>query len=201
MPLPTADDLFFARPLPAGNGYTFTLPSLLGDMLFDAEQLFGPRDMSFTILGVEFTDGSAPQPWFPGDRKHVVVQLTKIAKEHPQIACFQLAHETVHLLSPGVYGTSSNLEEGLATAFSIHYLKKFGIDARNWVDHAAYIRPLAASEPLMLQNPCPIKTIRDQRRDRTKDFSMSQITAPMLRAVSKDMPQDIADFLAARFRK
>jgi len=201
MPLPTADDLFFALPLPARNGYTFTLPSLLGDMLWDAEELFGQRDMTFTILGIEVTDGFAPQPWFPGDRKHVVVQLTKIAKDHPQVACFQLAHETVHLLSPGVYGTSSNLEEGLATAFSIRYLKKFGIDARNWVDHAAYIQPLAVSEPLLLQNPCPIKAIRDQRPDRTTDFSMSRITATMLRAACKDMTQEAADFLAAPFKK
>ena len=47
-------DLLVTQPLPNDNGYTWTLASLLGDMLHIAEELFGPRDLSYTILGIEF---------------------------------------------------------------------------------------------------------------------------------------------------
>jgi hypothetical protein len=68
------DSLVIARPQPAG-GFNFTLASWLGKMLRQAEKLYGERDKSYTILGVEFRD-SVPQIWFHGaDRKNVVVQL------------------------------------------------------------------------------------------------------------------------------
>ena len=48
--------LAVADPLPAGNGYTWTLASRLGEMLKLAEERYGPRDAGYTILGVEFAD-------------------------------------------------------------------------------------------------------------------------------------------------
>ena len=38
---------------------------------------------------------------------------------------FQLAHESVHLLNPIVFGLATVLEEGLATHFSLQYIKQF----------------------------------------------------------------------------
>ena len=47
-------DLLVAQRLSDGCGYTWTLASRLGEMLHMAEELFGPRDCSYTILGIEF---------------------------------------------------------------------------------------------------------------------------------------------------
>ena len=50
-------NLLFAERLSEGCGYTWTLASRLGDMLHMAEELFGPRDPSYTVLGIEIGPG------------------------------------------------------------------------------------------------------------------------------------------------
>ena len=95
----SGSDPIVTRPLPDGSGYTWTLPSLLGDMLCIAEELFGPRDQSYTILGIEIGSDN-PRIWYPGDCKHIIIQLDSSASTDMYQACYQMAHETVHLLSP-----------------------------------------------------------------------------------------------------
>ena len=112
------DKLMVAHPIP--GGYSFTLASRLGQLINRAEAAYGPRDRSYTILGVEFREG-VPQVWFPADCNHVVIQLGHTALQDPTQALFQLAHECIHLLDPRS-GGSNRLEEGLATVFSIDYL-------------------------------------------------------------------------------
>lgn len=46
------------------NGFSYTLTSKLGDILNNAEILFGPRDYSYTILGIEFYNLPNPQVWY-----------------------------------------------------------------------------------------------------------------------------------------
>jgi hypothetical protein len=100
------------------------LPSLtrqLGLFLEKAETQFGPRNMSFTLLGIEFYDGPNRVTYPNTDRNQIVIQLSKESESrgnHDQ-ALFQLAHETVHVLAPVDVGTSTVLEEGLATYFSL----------------------------------------------------------------------------------
>lgn len=52
----------------------WTLPSLLGDMPNNTEELFAPRDMSYPILGIEF-ENAIPQVWYPRKRRHLIIQL------------------------------------------------------------------------------------------------------------------------------
>jgi hypothetical protein len=61
------------------NGFTWTLASRLGEMLHIAEEMFGPRDMQFTILGVDFKEG-IPQTWYPGSRR---TSLSSLASAQP----------------------------------------------------------------------------------------------------------------------
>lgn len=70
-----ATELIVAQRLPTNDGYTWTLASRLGHMLQRAEELYGLRDTSYTILGIEFTDGN-PQSWWPGNRRNIVIQLS-----------------------------------------------------------------------------------------------------------------------------
>jgi hypothetical protein len=118
------ENLIVAHPI--AGGFTWTLASRLGSLLNEAECQYGPRNRNFTILGVEFREG-VPQVWFPGNCGHVVVQLGLSAMQDPNIALFQLAHETVHLLDPEAGGTN-NLEEGLATHFALGIMQSLGVN-------------------------------------------------------------------------
>ena len=117
------DNLIIAFPCPPESGcpYSLTLASRLGHMLEMAEQRFGPRDKSYTILGFEFRAG-LPQIWFPGDGMNVIVQLDSSNLNDPNLPLFQMAHECVHLLTPVLPANVSVLEEGLATYFSKEYM-------------------------------------------------------------------------------
>jgi hypothetical protein len=119
------DDLLIAKACPPGAGCTFTwtLTTRLGQMLRDVEAMFGPRDGSYTILGVEFV-GTIPQIWFPGDCRHVAIQLGETTMTDPVRAMYQLAHETVHLLDPVLAGAASVFEEGLATYYQNTYIHR-----------------------------------------------------------------------------
>ncbi|MGE5546243.1 MAG: hypothetical protein ACM33T_05070 [Solirubrobacterales bacterium] len=103
------------------RGYTWTLTTRLGQALEHAEALFGPRDRSWTLLGIEFA-ASGPAVWYPNrERGYVVIQLQPTAADDAVLGCWQLAHEAVHLLSPVISATF--LEEGLATFFQDRFLK------------------------------------------------------------------------------
>ena len=49
-----SSDLLVAQRKTSGKGYTWTLASRFGEMLHMAEELFGPRDSSYTIHAIEF---------------------------------------------------------------------------------------------------------------------------------------------------
>ena len=117
------DNLIIAFPCPpeSGSPYTLTLASRLGHMFEMAERRFGPRDQSYTILGFEFRAG-LPQIWFPGNAKHVIVQLDSANLYDQNLPLLQMAHECVHLLTPVLPANVSVLEEGLATYFSKEYM-------------------------------------------------------------------------------
>jgi hypothetical protein len=108
---------FGSDPIP--NGGTYTLTTYLGVFLRAAEEMAGPRDQSWTILGVEFfgneAEGAVPHIWYPGNCRHVVVRLTRDVAREPRRAVFQLAHEAAHLISPEGRAGAPNLEEGFAT--------------------------------------------------------------------------------------
>lgn len=118
-----SEDIIIAKTCPPGSGYTYTFThtSRLGQMLEMAEQQFGPRDKTFTILGWEFREG-IPHIWFPGNMKNVIIQIDSKCMNNPNQLLFQMAHECVHLLSPVV--EANVLEEGLATLFSKEYMTK-----------------------------------------------------------------------------
>ncbi len=106
---------FVSAPIQGGGTWTHT--TRLGDFLAKAEARFGPRQMDWTILGIEFF-GDIPHIWYLGGRKHVAIRLTQNARFNINEALFQLAHETVHLLSPNNIGPALIIEEGIASLFA-----------------------------------------------------------------------------------
>jgi hypothetical protein len=116
------DWFFITRQTP--NGPSPTLATWTSDILQEIERIYGPRDMEFTLLGVEFHDGG-PCIWYPtAGLKHIVIRLSCSAADDLSRAIYQLAHECVHLLAPSGGARASVLEEGLATWFSADYVKR-----------------------------------------------------------------------------
>jgi len=99
--------------------YTRTsLSNRLGQSLQLAEQLFGPRNPLYTILGVDFSTMDHPTQIFVGaEHRQVIVLLTQKSAQDEMNALYTLSHETFHLLSPGAT-TGTFLEEGLAVFLS-----------------------------------------------------------------------------------
>jgi hypothetical protein len=150
-------DLLFANRLESGSGYTWTLASRLGEMLRLAEHQFGPRDKSFTILGVEFGPDDHPRIWYPGDCGDIVIQLTPSCATDLVQACYQLSHECIHLLAPSGNQNANNLEEGLATHFSQQYItekfqREYEIRIQEYVDaRNAVVQLLAIDSTAILR--------------------------------------------------
>ena len=97
------------------------------DMLTIAEHMFGPRDLSYIIVGIEFVD-DGPYIWYPlvpgkKDNTDIIIRLSSPAAQNMAQAYFQMAHETVHLLSPSRGQNATNLEEGVACFFSVYYME------------------------------------------------------------------------------
>jgi hypothetical protein len=182
------DSLITANPLPSGSGYTWTLASRLGEMIELIEEQFGERDRSWTILGIEFYD-TGPQTWFPGDCGHIIIQLGLLAKQDLVQALFQLAHEAVHLLDP--VRSATVLEEGLATYFSLQYIKEFRPNFIN--SDRKYMAAARLTADLLNLNPLTIKTIR------SRGIKISEITDYHLLAVCPKLPKSLAVALATPF--
>ena len=185
-------DLLYAQPLSNRDGYTWTLVSRLGEMLYMAEDLFGPRDRSYTILGVEFVSDS-PRIWYPGNCQHIIIQLDLSAATNMFQACYQLAHETIHLLAPTGGKNANNLEEGVACYFAAYYLKT-KLNAPNW-------RPNLPSYKRVLKRVAPIldADLDCVRRLRNYQPSFSRMCREDIHAELPNLTSDDVDFLIAKF--
>ncbi len=151
------NDLLVTQCLP--NGYTWTLTSRLSDMLYMAEELFGPRDYSYTILGIEFV-ADGPRIWYPGNRKHIIIQLDPSAAMDMSRACYQMAHETIHLLAPSGGQNANNFEEGVACYFAAYYMAK-KLNKPNWqATLPSYKRALELVTPLLNKDIYCVRRIR-----------------------------------------
>jgi hypothetical protein len=128
---------------------------MMGEMLWEIQQTFGPRDPGLTILGVEFADVPLPCHWFPRGRNYVVIQLQIATMRDKARAYFQMAHECVHLLDPGG-GTANVLEEGLATWFAFKFTRQ--TDA----GHPKYQAAAQFASDLMQMDPGAVKSLRSQ---------------------------------------
>ena len=167
------DSLFTTEFQGDGSSSSTTLSGYASRFIADMECLFGPRDRSFTLIGIviDRTPGNVPQLWFPdsgippgdaeGRSKHVVVRLSRNALTDPARARWQLAHECVHLLNPWnkrVDARQTNmLEEGLAA----WYQNKSVPEAEFHEGLYAVAEELV--RPLMDELPYAIKRIRQER--------------------------------------
>ena len=162
------------------SGYTWTLTSRLGNMLYGAETLYGERDKSWTILGWEFGP-STPQIWYPENCKTIIIQLSKTALLSNEHACYQMAHECIHLLAPVVESTANVLEEGLATVFSEDYVwqtfnQRFYAEIESYTHAANLVRELLSIDANAIQK---LRVVESSFLQMSSDtFHNANIAAP-----------------------
>jgi len=96
-----------------------TLMQELMRILKEAELLFGPRDASYQLTIPRFTECTSSRSFIFRPLRMTRVYLSRESRTKPWIASLELAHEAVHLLSPGWAPTV--LEEGLAEWFAQRY--------------------------------------------------------------------------------
>jgi hypothetical protein len=186
---------FVSAPL-AGGGVSWTLVTRLGEMLSRAENLYGPRDRSWTILGVEFGPGPSPGIWFPGDCRHVAIRLAPNALDSELLACYQLAHECVHLLAPTGNANAPVLEEGLATAFAEDYVQAV-LNSNNpfLTNEPTYIRAAAVVRELLAEAPDAIQRLR------VIEPCIAKITAAVFDAAKLTVSPTLIDELVSPFNR
>jgi hypothetical protein len=175
-----------------GSPGAVTLPRALGIFLSLAEQQFGKRDYSFTILGVEIANADYPEVRYPGGLLHVVVSLSRECQTDVNRALFQLAHEAVHLLSPPTRETVTVLEEGLATAFAndISAQLKLNYHTSSAVN---YVQAMQAARKLLAMDSQVIKKLREQSP------KISDISAEDIRRAVPGLNLGLCKLLERRF--
>jgi hypothetical protein len=153
------EELFVTQHLSSNDCYSWTITTRLGDILRKAEKMFGVRDIAYTILGVEFISSDQPHIWYPKNCKQIVIRLNENAAKNVNQALYQLAHETIHCLSPTGKSNANILEEGLATFFSEWYMNQNGFGF--WAPtRPEYVNALILVKQLILIDEEIIKKVR-----------------------------------------
>ncbi|NBR14512.1 MAG: hypothetical protein EBU01_08005, partial [Crocinitomicaceae bacterium] len=174
-------------------GFTWTVASRLGEAIDLAERLYGDRDKSYTILGVEFVLSDRPKIWYPGSQKFIIIQLTASSLSDEFQALYQLSHETIHLLSPIGKRSANVLEEGLATYFSELYLTILG--QPNWKPTTKeYQDAVNLTKALLTIDNQIIKKVRELER------TISFLTPEHFLQVNSDIPFDLLEKLCYKFQ-
>jgi hypothetical protein len=160
-------------------------------MLNKAEEAYGQRDKSFTILGIEF-EANAPQIWYPGNCRHIAIQLTPDTATDEIVGCYQLAHECIHLLSPLGQSGANTLEEGLATFFAHKYLEEtFTHSMPATIPSYEVARQMV--DELLAIDPQAIKALR------AIEPTISKVTAQQMLDLYPSLPVTTAYALEATF--
>jgi hypothetical protein len=182
--------IFISQSIP--KGYSWTITSKLGHILSVAEAKYGPRDYSYTILGVEFNQDGHPRIWYPGNCKNIVIQISLNCINDLNRAVFQVAHEAIHCLSPTGIKSANILEEGLANLFSIEYALENGSGV--WIpNNQKYSDPSELVKRLIKIDPEIIKKLREI------EPTISAINKDLILKINPDVPEELADALTNKF--
>ncbi len=181
------DSLFVTEFLEDGSHTPMTLPEYASWFLTDIENWFGPRDRSFTLLGIDIdrTPGRSPHLWYPdsgippndaeGRSRHVVIRLGPAALGDPARARWQLAHECFHLLDPWsatIDGRPASwLEEGLAAWYQNSRVPEAERHEGSYALAEGLVGPLAGVLPQA------VKHIRAERNLRISEFTPDVLVA------------------------
>ena len=170
------------------RSYEQTLMDELTKIVEEAESQFGPRDRSYELLTPRISECCCAHPMVYPFRKIRIYLMSCSTTRY--MASYQLAHETVHVLSP-TRSAATVLEEGLATYFSHQYMRRvYSLEFQ--APDRRYDAALRAVTPLMSKNPRVIRELR------VRQPKISKIDEKLLMEVAGVEP-DQAKFLSADF--
>jgi hypothetical protein len=137
-------------------------------------------------------DLAATGIWFPGNCRNIVIQLQAgCANDIPQ-ACYRLAQECIHLLSPTGDSHANYLEEGVSIVFAERYVAdSFGF-------HMAAATPKYNEAAQLVEALLALEN-KAVRKVRVIQPSFSQITVANLRAACPPCPPQLAESLLRPF--
>ena len=188
------DDYFLTNDDSDGGLARGTLPVLLGEMLGVAEEMFGPHNITYTLLGIEFSP-SGPCVWIQRDRKYMTIQLGSEVLSDYQDACCQLAHECIHFLYQDDKKHANVLEEGIAVYFQRHYMRLL-FNSGWWDGEIAietYREALRLTEQLLDIQPNAVKLLR------AHEPNIARISQDLILGVCPTVPNELAIRLAEPF--
>ena len=138
-----------------------TLMQELMRILKEAELLFGPRDTSYQLSVPRLTECTSSRSFIFRPLRMARIYLSRESRTKPWIASLELAHEAVHVLSPGWAPTV--LEEGLAEWFAQRYADRVhGLSFERGVNPKADAVMRAVST-LLAKNESVIKNLRTRQ--------------------------------------
>ena len=138
-----------------------TLMQELMRILKEAELLFGPRDTSYQLSVPRLTECTSSRTFIFRPLRMARIYLSRESRTKPWIASLELAHEAVHVLSPGWAPTV--LEEGLAEWFAQRYADRVhGLSFERGVNPKADAVMRAVST-LLAKNESVIRNLRTRQ--------------------------------------
>jgi hypothetical protein len=181
--------------LTAGDrSYEQTLMQEVLRIFKEAELLFGPRDISYELSMPRITECTTSRAFIFQPLRVARIYLSRDSGTKPSTASLELAHEAVHVLSPGGFISAPTiLEEGLAETFAQRYVNRvYGLTFERGSDPKADAVMQAVST-LLAKNQFVIKELR------TRQPVISKIDEKLLVEVAGVEPRH-AKFLCTDFR-
>ena len=177
---------------PSPISYSGTeLEYLLSTIINTAENMFGDRDFSYSVKSIVFSSDNSQSPQIFWDCFDVEIVLSRNSQTDLNTACYELAHETIHLLSPVPMWDVNNLEEGVACYFSKLYMIDVGNFSIVWQTN--YQKAFDKVSDIFYND------IHWIRRLRKKQPSLSQITSKLIRDEISSLTDNDIEFLLAKF--
>lgn len=171
-------------------------------LIAEAEQLYGERDRVWSFLGVQVGDFEMNLT-YPVDkeRKLAFICLQRLLPNHmPDFLTFNLAHETVHMLSPPDADQVTYLEEGVAVVFSLTrstYVDPTYLSAQQKIleedPENKYTVAWKDVVQLIRAKPDVIGKLRDQNK------SLSRISAGQIIDTAPNCDRAVAERLSRKF--
>ena len=169
-----------------------TLMQELMRILKEAELLFGPRDSSYQLSTPRLTECTSSRSFIFRPLRMTRIYLSRESITKPWVASLELAHEAVHVLSPGWPPTV--LEEGLAEWFAQRYADRVhGLSFERGVNRKADAVMRAVSN-LLAKNESVIRNLR------TRQPVISKIDEKLLVEVA-GIGRSEAKFLSTDFQR
>ena len=160
----------------------------------EAERLYGPRDASYKLSIPRITECATSRTFVLPPARIARIYLSRNSRTKPSLASVELAHEAIHVLSPGGFGSGPTiLEEGLAETFAQRYVNRvYGLTFERGADPKAD-EVMRAVSALLAKNEFVIKELR------ARQPVISKIDEKLLIEVARIEPGQ-AKFLCTDFR-